>query len=83
MVTYYVEKITISCSPMLRHCLISLLSSVKINYWKVKVKLIYLPYFDNQSFTHSNSKSWDLFSNPEELNNYSVRHSEVKDAYSI
>ena len=42
------------------------------------VKLIYLPYFENQSFTHSNSKSWDLFSDPEGLNNYSVGHSEVK-----
>ena len=44
------------------------------------VKLTYIPYFENQSFTHSNSKSWDLFSNPEELNNYSVGHSEVTDA---
>ena len=57
-----------------RLCLLS-----KYNYWKVMVKLIYIPYFGNQSFTHSNSKSWDFFSNPEELNNYSVGHSEVTD----
>ena len=51
----------------------------KYNYWKVMVKLIFFRYFENQSFTYSNSKSCDLFSNIEELNNYHVGHPEVKD----
>ena len=55
----------------------------KYNHWKVMVKLIFFRYFDNQSFAYSNSKSCDLFSNIEELNNCYVGHPEEKDECCI